>query len=293
LDLILRPHTTTLVAQDFAYGAEEAYFPLHRAICSTPLPDAQSSLDRLLAHRVEGGSALVLGTGPSAGRIDPKRIQEDIRIACNSVVRDHALLAELAPNVIAFGDPVFHFGPSRYARAFRDDLLLALEMTDAVAVTTNLFVEPLVAHVPEIADRLVVLTLDVGDSWWWPTRERPSARVTGNVLTNLMLPIAFALADTVAIAGCDGRRPEEKYFWAHNNRIQYADDLMQTVFDAHPAFFRDRSYVDYYDVHCAQLDEFLTVAERAGKNVSAVTPSYIPALRHRGADLPAPEPALT
>jgi hypothetical protein len=98
-----------------------------------------------------------------------------------------------------------------------------------------------------------------------------------------MLPIAFALTDRVEIAGCDGRVADERYFWHHNARTQYSDELMTSAFDAHPAFFRDRDYADYYEGHCRELEELLTTGEAAGKRSMGVTPSHIPALRQRGA----------
>jgi len=101
-----------------------------------------------------------------------------------------------------------------------------------------------------------------------------------------MLPVAFALADHVEVAGCDGRQSTEKYFWQHSPVTQYDDDTMRTVFDAHPAFFRHRSYADYYDRHCSQTEELITLGEAAGISVRGVTPSWIPALARRGAHTP-------
>ena len=106
-------------------------------------------------------------------------------------------------------------------------------------------------------------------------------------MTNLMLPAAFLLSDQIEVAGCDGRNPNENYYWRHNAATQYSDELMQTVFDAHIGFFKFRSYADYYDEHCAQLEEFFQVAEHTGKTVSGITPSHIPALLSRGSARPA------
>jgi hypothetical protein len=106
-------------------------------------------------------------------------------------------------------------------------------------------------------------------------------------MTTLMLPTAFLLADRVRIAGADGRQPTERYFWRHNPQLQYSDEMMKTVFDSHPSFFRYIDYRDYYDEYCRSLEDLIQVAEQAGKLVSAATPSWIPALRRRGA----PEPA--
>ena len=217
--------------------------------------------------RRPGASAFVLATGPSARLVDPEAVSADVRITCNSAVRDLDLLRALRPDVICFGDPVFHYGPSRYAAAFRRDLLRAVDETDALLVTPELWAGLLLAHHPELAERLIILRVLKGKpAWHWPTPERMTVRMTNNVLTQPMLPIAFALSDQVEIAGCDGRQPTENYFWRHNARTQYADDLMATAFDAHPAFFRDRDYADYYDEHCQQLEELLAAGEAAGKS---------------------------
>jgi len=279
----------TTVDPGFAYGADQDWFQLAEKACAAPgLPGPTESVSRLARLRRQGATAFVLATGPSAKLIDPveAREQAEIRITCNSAVRDRDLLAALQPQVIAFGDPVFHFGPSRYAAAFRSDLRRAIDETDALFATTTAFSRPLLAHMPEIAERLIALPMEPGGTWRWPSLEDPSIRQSGNVLTNLMLPIAFMLADHVEIAGCDGRNPDEDYFWKHNPSTQYADDLMQTAFDSHIAFFKYRVYEDYYEEHCAQLEEFLSIAEAAGKSAAGTTPSHIEALRRRGAPIP-------
>ena len=102
-------------------------------------------------------------------------------------------------------------------------------------------------------------------------------------MTTLMLPLGFLLADEVTIAGSDGRQPTEKYFWAHNTQLQYSDEMMKTVFDAHPSFFRYVDYSDYYDEYCQSLEALIQVGEAAGKTVRPLTPSWIPALVRRGA----------
>ena len=105
---------------------------------------------------------------------------------------------------------------------------------------------------------------------------------TSNVLTRLMLPIGLALGRRhVSIAGCDGRRPSERYFWEHSRDAQYDDEMMRSVFAAHPSFFRDRDYQSYYDKHCSTLEDLLSQAEADGMRFESVTPSEIPALKRR------------
>ncbi len=226
----------------------------------------------------------MLATGPSALSVDLAAINAEVRITCNSAVRDVERLRAFRPTIIAFTDPVFHFGPSRYAAAFRRDLLRAIEICDPLLLCGSAWVSPLLNLMPELADRLVAIPFRAGGSWRWPTKRNPTVRPTASVLTNLMLPVAFMLADHVAVAGVDGRQPTENYFWKHG--LQYSDELMKTVFDAHPAFFRDRDYEDHYDVYCAEIEAFLQIAEQAGKVVEGAAPSWIPAFRKRGASEP-------
>lgn len=282
--VIRKGPASMIAAPEFSTAADLGWFWLRWHFASMPTASSPAASERLFALGGPGTSAMVLATGPTARLVDADEVDAEVRIVCNSAVRDRDLLRTLKPNVICFGDPVFHYGPSRYAAAFRQDLLHAVRDTDAVIVTFDLWAGALLTHHPELWERVVILRPQKGKPpWHWPSPDRMTVRMTANVLTCGMLPIAFALSDHVRIAGCDGRAPEDNYFWRHNARTQYSDELMGTVFDAHPAFFRDRDYADYYDEHCRQLEELLTAGEAAGKCATAVTPSYIPALRRRGA----------
>lgn len=267
--------------------SEMQYFALRNATTWPTYPPAEAALQRLRELGGAGSSAFVLATGPSALEVDPATVTADVRITCNSAVRDHARIKAFRPNIITFMDPVFHFGPSRYAAAFRRDAVRAAEDVDALVVCGDTFAGPLLGLEPSLRDRLVVLPHQDGGPWRWPTDRNPTLRQAGNVLTGLMLPLALMLADDVSIAGADGRQPNENYYWKHNPALQYSGDLMQTVFDAHPAFFRDRDYEDYYDEHCANLEAFIRLGEAHDKTVRGATSSWVPALRTRGAPTPA------
>lgn len=287
MTVLRRGRASMVAAPDFYSVADLGWVWLRWHFATMPSRSSATAMERLFSLGGHGTSAFVLATGPSARLVDPDSVSAEVRISCNSVVRDLDLLRALKPNVICFVDPAFHYGPSRYAAAFRRDLLRAVDETDALLVTAELWAGLLLAHHPELVDRLVILRMVKGrPPWHWPKRERMTVRMTANVLTTAMLPIAFALTDRVEIAGCDGRRPDENYFWHHNTRTQYSDDLMNSAFQAHPAFFRDQDYADYYAEHCQQLEELLAAGENAGKQAIAVTPSYIPALSRRGAPAP-------
>lgn len=281
---LANPRRSAVVSPWFAWEAEKGWwFELQRRLGSSRPPDAQTSAARFFDHLSGGETAFVLGTGPSATTVDFDSLTADVRITCNSAVRNTELLAKLKPQVIGFTDPIFHCGPSRYAAQFRADLERALEQTGAVPISGEHWINPVLTHHPKIAERIAVVRLDDSPSapFRWPTRDNFSVRTTSNVLTLLMLPSAFALADSVEIAGCDGRKPDENYFWKHNPAVQYNDEMMQTVFTAHPGFFRERDYALSATDHGDELEHLIAAGEAGGKSVESVTPSYIPALARR------------
>jgi hypothetical protein len=255
-----------------------------------PSPSS-TALRRLMALRVADGTAFVLGTGPSATAVDYDDLHADIRITCNSAVRNDDLLSRFRPQVLCFADPVFHFGPSRYAATFRADMLRAVETHDLHVVTSSYYAMLLLANHPEIVERTTVLDIDPKTPYRLLTETSSTVRRTLNILTQAMLPVAGSLARTIQIAGCDGRNPNEDYFWQHNQQVQYADDMMQSAFSTHPAFFRDVAYGGHYTLHCQQLEELCTYLEAQGRTIAPVTPSWIPALHDRGAPpFPGDEP---
>jgi hypothetical protein len=274
----------SIVDKDLYLHSELEYWRARDRLAWPNYPSAEVSLQRLRDHASNAKSAFVLATGPSALGVDLGSIDADVRITCNSAVRDVERLQAFRPTIIAFTDPVFHFGPCRYAAAFRRDLLRAIEISDPLLLCGAAWVSPLLNLMPELEERLAVIPFRAGGDWRWPTRRNPTVRTTGSVLTNLMLPVAFMLADHISVAGVDGRQPTENYFWKHG--LQYSDELMMTVFDAHPAFFRDRDYEDHYENYCAEIEDFLQTAERAGKTIEGAAPSWIPAFRARGAAEP-------
>jgi len=274
----------TVVDKDVYFLTEMAYWGVRKRLAWPNYPSAEVSLQRLRDRAGDAKTSFVLATGPSALNVDLESVAADVRITCNSAVRDTERLRAFRPTIIAFTDPVFHFGPCRYAAAFRRDLLRAVEICDPLLVCGSDWVSPLLNLLPELEDRLAVLPFRRGGHWRWPSKHDPTVRSTGSVLTNLMLPVALMLTDHVSVAGVDGRQPNENYFWKHG--LQYSDDLMATVFEAHPAFFRDRDYEDHYDHYCQEIEDFLQIAEEAGKVVEGAAPSWITAFRKRGASAP-------
>ncbi len=242
---------------------------------------SRHSLARLLELSTETSRVAVYGTGPSMMDVSPTDIGADLVIACNSAVRDRAWITAVKPRVIAFADPVFHFGPSRYASLFRSDLVRAVEIADAYVVTLDRFLPLVSRHMPEILDRTIALSPVRSGPLVIPSTDSMATSGSSNVLTLLMLPMAAALGREIVVVGCDGRQPSETYFWKHNTEGQYPDDLLTTVKKVHPSFFRDHNYARYYGEHSGFLEAQIEAIEHLGIGVSCATPSAIPALHSR------------
>lgn len=266
---------------------EDQYFVVRNSTTWPTYAPVEEALERLRRVAGAGRTAFILATGPSALTVDVGELEADVRITCNSAVRDLDRIKAFRPNIIACTDPVFHFGPSRYAAEFRRDLVRAAEAVDALVLCGDSFPGAMLDLHPELKERLVVVPHQDGGPYRLPSARNPTLRHCGNVLTTLMLPIAMLLAEDVRIAGADGRQPSENYFWKHNPALQYSDELMQTVFDGHPSFFRDKDYADYYEMFTEDVEQLIRLGEGLGKRVSAASPSWIPALRARGATEPA------
>jgi hypothetical protein len=238
-----------------------------------------ASLERLADDR---DTSYVFATGPSLDRAFEREFPEDaLSVICNSIVRDDDLLEHLHPDVLTFADPVFHFGPSEYAVQFREDAVRAIREHDLVAVVPERYRELLVGHYPDLADHVVGIRSVYDDTFRFPTAAALEVMGTANIMTKFMLPVASALTDRVRIVGADGRKEDESYFWEHSDVGQYDDDLMNTAFETHPAFFRDRVYTDYYEQHVEILTEMIEAGESTGVTYESITESYIPCLDHR------------
>jgi hypothetical protein len=279
-----RPATASIVGTQVFAGADGLGYLRVRSRFAPPVSTSTDGWPPADLNIPEAGWAVLAATGPSASDFAYERCAAaDIRVVCNSAVRNAALLDQLQPNIVCFSDPVFHFGPSCYARRFRDDLELALErLPQMVAAIPEHYRELLLANYPRLEERVVGFTLKRQPVAVPARRQAAPTRRTGNVLTQHMLPVALQFAPSrISLIGCDGRKPAESYFWEHGSTVQYADDLMQSVSDAHPSFFRDVSYTDYYERHCREVAAWVALAEDQGAQVDTLTPSYIPALAHR------------
>jgi hypothetical protein len=255
--------------------------------------NATARAHRTFSNRVEQiradgrRPAYLFGTGPSLGLAGDRSFADGIVVVCNTIVRDRDLWDHLNPDFLTAGDAIYHFGHTAHARAFRADALRRLKESggrtlfvypaqfDAVVRSEFKDVEPQLVPIPygEHTD----ISVDIVKRFGFPH--------LGNVLNSALLPLGCTLSNDVRLWGFDGRAPHDTGFWANSDRQSYPE-LMQSIRDAHPAFFADSvpvgneaKYVNA--VHGDLLDERLTEAEARGFTFRMLHTSWTATLQKR------------
>lgn len=222
----------------------------------------------------------LMATGPSVWRYKLFNYEGAISIVCNSVILDDDLMAKVKPKFLVFADPIFHFGPSQYAAAFRKRLREAAQRYDFTIVIPFKYYGLLTSTIPELRDRTIAVPFAKDRHFNFDLCSDFEVKTTANILTLLLIPLAATFSDEINILGCDGRPlDEDKYFWRHNQNTQI-NDKMANIREVHPAFF-EIDYNDYYLEHCGTLEGQLSHGERLGKFFISLGFSHIPALKSR------------
>ena len=226
--------------------------------------------------------AFVLATGPSSAAYRAINFENSFKVVCNSAIKDDALMAHVRPDVVVFADPIFHFGPSRYAGEFRRSLLKAAERHDFTIIIPMRYYGQFIDALPELKDRTIAVPFEYDFGVNLDLEKEFGTQATDNILTLLMVPLATTFAREVYFIGCDGRCGEEgETFWRHGKAVQFNDE-MDNIRLVHPGFF-NIDYNDYYEQHCKTLERYLRMGESQGKSFHSLTHSCIPALAERQA----------
>lgn len=267
-------HHTGQYAGSHYLKLAERFFP---ALQEQYRRESAAVFARILA-RCAGKTGYIFGTGPGLAHASAHDFSDGVAIACNSMVRNHALMERLQPPLIVVGDPIFHAGPSTYAAAFRAALIEALDRYGADLIVPLRDYHIYRTHLPaRFAARIAAVPFVAADAPNLDLAQALQVTTTSNVLTLFLIPLAATFFEDIRIFGCDGRPLDQNgYFWSHDKASQFNDE-MAAIRRAHPAFFAI-DYDDYYLTHCNTLETWLSAAEAAGKRVTNHTPSFIPAL---------------
>lgn len=249
------------------------------------LAESREKFERLSGVVSGARHGYVFGTGPSLSAAAMRHdFSDGVTIACNSMVKNDELMRHLRPVAVTAADPIFHSGCSTYAAEFRRHLTRQMHELGCWLIVPWRDYRLYMAHMEAgLRDRIVGVPMGTGREPNVDLLRKFEVTPTANVLTLMMLPLAFTWFERVSVMGCDGRPPaENKYFWSHDPKSQIADK-MDDVKRAHPSFFAI-SYDDYYHEHCETLRRLIERGERGGKSLRNLTASYIPVLAERMAE---------
>ncbi len=248
---------------------------------SEAVAESQRRFDALTAKLGRRDRVYLLATGPSISAYREHDFSDGLVIACNTVILDEELMRAAEPDIVAFADPIFHFGCSRYAEEFRSVLARRVDEYGFDIVIPIKYYEHFLSLMPDLADRTIgvpigrkQVNLDL--------RREFRVSTTDNVASLLMIPLGCTLADDVYFLGFDGRSQGETYFWKHGARTQLSDSLMENIQVVHPSFF-SVDYEDYYSRHTGTMERMFWQGEILGHRFESLEVSHIPALRRRSA----------
>ena len=252
------------------------------------LSDIQARFSTIVPQ-LTANNAYVFGTGPSLEKAMDMDFSNGVSIISNTIVKNKALVDHIRPSVIAAGDPALHYGVSKYACAFRENLLRVMDEHDCILVMPMGYYPLFIKRYPHLESRTYGLPIIPAkkENISLNLIERYEAACYANVLTMLLLPLAATFSKNVHIIGCDGRPPETiseniespSPFWNHHKDSEQ-EALYDTLKICHPSFF-SMNYQDWYEDHCRAIRTICEHGEKQGISFISSTPSFVPALAER------------
>jgi hypothetical protein len=231
--------------------------------------------------------AYIFGTGPSLEKAIDRSWGDGIRIVSNTIVKDKELWNHINPHFIVAGDAIYHYGFSRFAKNFRDDLAQRLAETDTYFVFQEQFFPFIKRQLPQFEDRFIPIPIVNSQTFYNIIQDKFELPALGNVLNGLLLPLSQYLSDNINLWGFDGRSPDAKLFWKNSEKHFYSEHVAELQ-QLHPAFFnklvpKDDPGQYVKTVHGDALNNMLLFAEQRGITFNMLHPSYTKTLmdRHR------------
>jgi hypothetical protein len=229
----------------------------------------------------------VFGTGPTLQNAFNRSFEDGFRVVCNTIVKDQNLWDHLKPDIFCAGDAIYHFGKNIHAVTFRAATLSRLKESYGSTIfvypaTFDLLVR---SEFQEVESSLVPIPVGNHVAFDMDLRERFLLPVIGNVLNQLLIPLAMTLSKDIRLWGFDGRAPNDAGFWKNSNNHSYPD-LVDSIRTAHPAFFaelvpagQEARYVE--SVHGDSLHKRLLDAESKGYTFTMLHRSWTKSLHSR------------
>ncbi|QWV95966.1 hypothetical protein KP005_11275 [Geomonas nitrogeniifigens] len=222
----------------------------------------------------------VLGTGPSYEQFLEEGMSYDAWVGANSIACDERIRKFPNAFAICMLDP-YIFSPLDSMRPTLQGAFDLLRETPAVLITTRNFAAFIELNFPEDIKRKCLYVSTLGHDGLFLTSGNELRRLMvvpfGNVLTDLMLPVAASISQNVVIYGCDGKKPGSDGFFAKGGAVSTVDDKqteqLAEVLD-------HRMYDSYVEKHNIFTRYVVDCCCQKGVRVYLGKPSWNFGLRH-------------
>jgi len=216
----------------------------------------------------------ILGTGPSLDDFMNESECWDAWIGANTVVCDDRIWGKGRPFAFCALDPnncgpTYHW-KSMWAGAFR-----LLRETPALLVTLQNFAPYIELNFPDDIKRKCYYVKALGHDTYRMTTRFSLSDLTitpfGNVLTDLMLPLAASITRRVTLYGCDGRPPGGTMNFPKSAGLQkYDDEWLESGYE----HVDENQYSKYMDMHSLYTRYVVDECINHGVQVTLRRPSW-------------------
>lgn len=219
-------------------------------------------------------SCAVLGTGPSYEHFLENQYFHDSWIGANSIVCDERLLKINAAFAICIIDP-FIFSANPSMKPTLEGLFLYLKKTSAVFITTKTLAAYVELNFPDELISKCYYSPALGRDSFNTKILSPSGEFTiipyGNVLTDLMLPLASVISEKVVIYGCDGKDPKSIGNFEKSAAIELIDELQLEDIKKILDFTKYDAYIDRHNIFTKYV---INECNKLGAKISIIKKSW-------------------
>jgi len=204
-------------------------------------PNGPPKTSEFMPSPVRFGSCAVLGTGPSSEFFINEAGSFDVWIGANAIVLDEELWRKKPPYAICMMDP-YIFSPIKSLENVRSMLAKILGETGAIFLTTVELFPMVVRHFnSEVTRKCFFIRstpTDGGLTQWGRSGRTLNIPRFGNVLCDMMLPVASTISNAITLYGCDGRPPTNAGFFPQANRfVKHEKSLGMELAQHYPSAF--------------------------------------------------------
>ena len=275
------------VDSDFFYTMEIGnyqflrFYSLDRDSKTKQLEQSIENFERMHNEYASYDFADIVCNGPSI--IEMKQAsffhRKSFSVFVNAAICDRELVEEICPDCLVVTDTIY-LSMYEMCRLFYDELLQAWKKHHFWIVMFEHQKTIFDSHFPELASYTIGVPFSYGNEYVFPEPNDFRVSATLNVLSEMAIPIASSVCNTIRFWGCTGRKEINNSGWGHSEKSSY-DQTKEVINKMWKSLFRDYQWENDYETHCRVMGELLSFGEMKGKRYINMTTSYIPCLKDR------------